>query len=406
MVVCWSVTNASDVARRATQLWPHLDERARRLFAASEARELGYGGVSIVSRACGLSRMTITKGLRELDDAPLEAGRVRQRGAGRFLAEVNDGELLERLDALIEPHTRGDPERPLRWTLKSTRALAAELTAAGHPVSHVTVAQMLHGIGYSLQGTRKMEEGADHPDRDAQFRFINAEVRKARAAKRPVISVDTKKKELLGDYANAGRQWRPAKTPTRVRVHDFPGPAVPRAYPYGIYDVGRNTGFVTIGTDHDTGAFAVASIRGWWRAEGARLYPDARTLLITADGGGSNGYRLRQWKAELQLLADAAGLTIRVCHFPPGTSKWNKVEHRLFSFISSNWRGEPLRNYETIVRLIANTTTVKGLTVTCRLDRRRYAVGHQVSDAEMASLQLTPNAFHGEWNYSIRSRYL
>ena len=288
------MTNASDVARRAAQLWPHLDERARRLFAASEARALGYGGVSIVSRACGLSRMTITKGLRELDEAPLEAGRVRQRGAGRFLAEVNDGELLERLDALIEPHTRGDPERPLRWTLKSTRALAAELTAAGHPVSHVTVAQMLHGIGYSLQGTRKMEEGADHPDRDAQFRFINAEVRKARAAKRPVISVDTKKKELLGDYANAGRQWRPAKTPTRVRVHDFPGPAVPRAYPYGIYDVGRNTGFVTIGTDHDTGAFAVASIRGWWRAEGARLYPDARTLLITADGGGSNGYRLRQ----------------------------------------------------------------------------------------------------------------
>ena len=400
------MTNASDVARRAAQLWPHLDERARRLFAASEARALGYGGVSIVSRACGLSRMTITKGLRELDEAPLEAGRVRQRGAGRFLAEVNDGELLERLDALIEPHTRGDPERPLRWTLKSTRALAAELTVAGHPVSHVTVAQMLHGIGYSLQGTRKMEEGADHPDRDAQFRFINAEVRKARAAKRPVISVDTKKKELLGDYANAGRQWQPAKTPTRVRGHDFPGPAVPRAYPYGIYDVGRNTGFVTIGTDHDTGAFAVASIRGWWRAEGARLYPDARTLLITADGGGSNGYRLRQWKAELQRLADAAGLTIRVCHFPPGTSKWNKVEHRLFSFISSNWRGEPLRNYETIVRLIANTTTVKGLTVTCRLDRRRYAVGHQVSDAEMASLQLTPNAFHGEWNYSIRSRYL
>jgi hypothetical protein len=280
--------------------------------------------------------------------------------------------------------------------------LAAQLTGEGHPVSHETVAQMLRGMGFSLQATRKTEEGTEHPDRDAQFRFITEEVRKALAAKRPVISVDTKKKELLGNYQNTGQQWRPAKSPPRVQVHDFPGPSVPRAYPYGIYDLARNTGFVNVGTDHDTGAFAVASIRGWWRAEGRRLYPRARSLLITADGGGSNGYRLRQWKLELQALANEAQITLRVCHFPPGTSKWNKVEHRLFSFISSNWRGEPLRDYETIVRLIATTTTAKGLTVTCRLDRRRYRVGRTVSDAEMATVNLHPHAFHGDWNYSIR----
>jgi hypothetical protein len=310
--------------------------------------------------------------------------------------------LPDRLEALVEPLTRGDPQSPLRWTSKSTRALAAALTAGGHAISHETVAQLLRSMGYSLQANRKMEEGDDHPDRDAQFRFINAQVRRALVAKRPVISVDTKKKELLGNYQNAGQQWRPAKTPRPVQVHDFPGPSVPRAFPYGIYDLGRNTGFVNVGTDHDTGTFAVASIRGWWRAEGRRLYPEARSLLITADTGGSNGYRLRQWKMNLQALADAARLTIRVCHFPPGTSKWNKVEHRLFSFISSNWRGEPLRDYETIVRLIANTTTAKGLTVTCRLDRRRYPVGRKVSDAEIATVHLVPHAFHGEWNYAIR----
>jgi len=384
------------------RLWPHLDERARRLFAASEARQLGRGGISLVSRACGLSRVTITKALRELDEAPLAAGRVRRAGAGRPMLEVQDVELGDRLDALVEPLSRGDPESPLRWTVKSTRRLAAELSAEGHPISHESVAQLLRSMGYSLQGTRKTVEGAGHPDRDAQFRFINDEVRKALAAKRPVISVDTKKKELLGRYENAGRQWRPAKSPEAVKVHDFPHPAVPRAYPYGIYDLAHNTGFVNVGTDHDTAAFAVASIRGWWRAEGRRLYPRARSLLITADGGGSNGYRLRQWKLRLQALADETQLVIRVCHFPPGTSKWNKVEHRLFSFISSNWRGEPLRDYETIVKLIANTTTAKGLTVTCRLDRRRYPVGRKISDAEMATVSLKRHAFHGEWNYSIR----
>ena len=396
------MTESQALSEKVARLWPHLDERARRLFAASEAQQLGHGGVSLVSRACGLSRVTITKGLQELDEVPLPVGRVRRPGAGRPPLDVTDPALPDRLDALVDPLARGDPQSPLRWTTKSTRVLAAALTAEGHPISHERVAQMLRDLEYSLQGNRKTEEGTDHPDRDAQFRFIGDEVRKALAAHRPVISVDTKKKELLGNYANAGRQWRPTKRPARVNVHDFPHPAVPRAYPYGIYDLGRNTGFVNVGTDHDTGAFAVASIRGWWRAEGRRLYPSARTLLITADGGGSNGYRLRQWKMKLQALADEARISIRVCHFPPGTSKWNTVEHRLFSFISSNWRGEPLRDYETIVRLIAKTTTAKGLTVTCRLDRRRYPVGHRVTDAEIATVHLVPDRFHGEWNYAIR----
>jgi hypothetical protein len=387
-------------------LWPHLDERARRLFAASEARLLGHGGVSTVSRACGLSRVTITKGLQELEGAPLPAGRVRRSGGGRPALEVLDPYLPRELEALVEPLTSGDPESPLRWTSKSTRALSAELAARHHPVSHEKVAQLLRQMDYSLQGNRKAEEGNGHPDRDAQFQYINAQVSKALAAKRPVISVDTKKKEILGNYQNEGQQRRKAKSPQRVNVHDFPDPSVPRAYPYGIYDLGRNTGFVNVGIDHNTGAFAVASIRGWWRAEGRRLYPKAKTLLITADGGGSNGYRLRQWKMELQGLADGAGLSIMVCHFPPGTSKWNKVEHRLFSFISLNWRGEPLRDYETIVRLIAKTTTAKGLKVTCRLDRRSYPVGRKVSDEEIATVNLTRHSFHGEWNYIIRPHKL
>ena len=318
------------------------------------------------------------------------------------MLELLDPDLPSRLEALVEPLTRGDPQSPLRWTSKSTRALAAELTGQDYPISHEKVAQLLRQMDYSLQGNRKTEEGNDYPDRDAQFQHINEQVRKALAAKRPVISVDTKKKELLGNYRNAGRQWRTGKAPQKVKVHDFPHPSVPRAYPYGIYDLGRNTGFVNVGTDHDTGAFAVGSIRGWWRAEGRRLYPHARTLLITANGGGSNGYRLRLWKMKLQELADDAGIAIRVCHFPPGTSKWNKVGDRLFSFISSNWRGEPLRDYETIVRLIANTTTAKGLKVTCRLDRRRYPVGRKVSDAEIATVNLAPHSFHVEWNYLIR----
>jgi Rhodopirellula transposase DDE domain len=374
------------------------------MMAANEAVQDGYGGISRISRACGLSRVTITKGIRELGDDPVAAGRIRRPGGGRHPLLVRDPKLPRVLETLVEPLARGDPQSPLRWTCKSTRTLAAELARQHHPVSHEKVAQLLRAMDYSLQGNRKTEEGADHPDRDAQFQYINAQVRRALAAARPVISVDTKKKELIGNYENAGRQWRQSKAPALVNGHDFPAPAVPRAYPYGVYDLARNKGFVNVGTDHDTGAFAVASIRGWWRSEGQRLYPRARRLLITADGGGSNGYRLRLWKLELQKLADATTLAIEVCHFPPGTSKWNKVEHRLFSFISSNWRGEPLRDYETIVRLIAGTTTAKGLAVSCRLDRRKYPAGRKVTDAEMKQIRMTPQAFHGEWNYVIRPR--
>jgi len=386
-------------------MWPLLDERTRRLVAASEAMTLGYGGVSVVHRACGLSRRTILKGIREIEAGGAQTpGRIRRPGAGRKPATVADPALVDTLEALIDAQTRGDPESPLRWICASTRAIADELRRQHHGVSHTTVAQLLHGLDYSLQSNRKSQEGTDHPDRDAQFRHIARAVKRSLARGSPVISVDTKKKELIGSFANAGRQWRPATQPQQVRTHDFPTPAVPRAYPYGIYDVGRNTGFVNVGTDHDTGAFAVASIRGWWRHEGRRLYPDASTILITADGGGSNGWRLRLWKLELQHLADDIALPVAVCHFPPGTSKWNKIEHRLFSFISSNWRGEPLRDYETVVKLIANTTTAKGLTVTCRLDRRKYPTGRKVTGAEMKQLHLQRNPFHGEWNYVIKPR--
>jgi hypothetical protein len=391
-----------DIRKKLLNLWPHFNERSRRMLAAAEAAQIGYGGVTLVSRACGLSRVTIIKGVRELGDPPLPADRIRRAGGGRRLLVTRDPKLPGLLDSLVEPLTRGDLESPLRWTCKSTRTLAGELTELKHPISHEKVAQLLRDMNYSLQGNRKTEEGEDHPDRDAQFRHINKEVRTALKQGRPVISVDTKKKELVGNYQNKGRQWRQQKSAERVAGHDFPDPSVPRAYPYGIYDLGRNTGFVNVGTDHDTATFAVASIRGWWRQEGRRLYPLATRLLITADGGGSNGYRLRLWKLELQRLANQTGLEIAVSHFPPGTSKWNKVEHRLFSFISSNWRGEPLRDYETIVGLIACTTTAKGLRVTCRLDRRKYEVGRKVSKDEMAKINLAPQCFHGEWNYVIR----
>jgi len=372
-------------------------------MAASEAMGMGYGGVSLVRRACGLSRKAISKGIIEIQagESP-SANRIRRPGAGRKKITISDPELLAALDPLIEGGTRGDPESPLRWICKSTRALAAQLTKERHPISYVKVAQILHEQNFSLQSNRKTEEGADHEDRDAQFRHISACVKRSLANGRPVISVDTKKKELVGNYDNAGQQWLPGKQPRKVSGHDFPGPEVPRAYPYGIYDLGRNAGFVNVGTDHDTGAFAVASIRGWWRFEGRQLYPKAEQIVITADGGGSNGWRLRLWKLELQKLADETGLSLSVCHFPPGTSKWNKIEHRLFSFISSNWRGEPLRDYETIVNLIAKTTTAKGLTVQCRLDRRKYPTGRKVTDQEMQQLNLEPNKFHGEWNYVIK----
>jgi hypothetical protein len=387
--------------RKFVSVWPLLDERGRRLMAASEALSLGYGGVSKIRRASGLSRKAIARGIREIADGNAMPGRIRRPGAGRKSIIEHDPKLLASLERMIEPETRGDPESPLRWICKSTRNLAAQLTRHKHPVSHEKVAQLLRDQNYSLQSNRKTEEGADHPDRDAQFRHINAQVKRALAAGMAVISVDTKKKELLGNYDNGGKQWLPAKNPVKVNGHDFPSPDVPRAYPYGIYDLGRNTGFVNVGTDHDTGAFAVASIRGWWRSEGRSLYTRARELLITADGGGSNGARLRLWKLELQQFADETGLSISVCHFPPGTSKWNKVEHRLFSFISSNWRGEPLRDYETIVNLISRTTTAKGLQVTCRLDRRKYPTGRKVTDEEIEQVNLKRHKFHGEWNYTI-----
>jgi len=397
------MNTGAELKRKFRAVWPHLDERTRRIMAASEAVSLGYGGVSLVQRACGLSRKAIAKGIAEIQGGsrPL-VGRVRRPGAGRKSITESDPRLVQTLEGLIDEQTRGDPESALRWICKSTRAIARELGQQKHPVSHMKVAQILHDLDYSLKSNRKTEEGADHPDRDAQFRHINAAVKRCLSQGNPVISVDTKKKELVGNYDNAGRQWLAAKQPLKVQGHDFPSPEVPRAYPYGIYDIGRNVGFVNVGTDHDTGAFAVASIRGWWRTEGRGIYPDAKTILITADGGGSNGWRLRLWKLELQKFADQTGRCISVCHFPPGTSKWNKIEHRLFSFISSNWRGEPLRDYETVVNLIAKTTTAKGLKVTCRLDRRKYPTGREVTNAQMECVNLERNKFHGEWNYVIK----
>ena len=386
-------------------IWPLLDERTRRVMAANEALSLGFGGISEVNRACGLSRKAIAKGMREIQEGIVPpTGRIRCPGAGRKSITESNPRLLEALEAMIDSQTRGDPESPLRWICKSTRTIAAQLARKKHLVSHTKVAQILNDLNYSLQSNRKAEEGTDHPDRDKQFRHINAAVKKCLKQGVPVISVDTKKKELIGNYDNAGQQWLPAKQPKKVQGHDFPNPEIPRAYPYGIYDLGRNSGFVNVGTDHDTGAFAVASIRGWWHFEGRRLYPNAGMILITADGGGSNGSRLRLWKLELQKFADQTGLCISVCHFPPGTSKWNKIEHRLFSFITSNWRGEPLRDYETIVNLIAKTTTAKGLKVTCRLDRRKYPTGRKVSDEEMENINVERNKFHGDWNYVIRSK--
>ncbi|MFC1586090.1 ISAzo13 family transposase [Fibrobacterota bacterium] len=382
-------------------IWPLLDEKSRRLMAANEARSLGYGGISKIQRACGLSRKAIAKGIHEISEGSAVLGRIRRQGAGRKRITIHNPKIVARLEKLIDPDTRGDPENPLRWTCKSTRTLAKQLTKKNNSISHVKVSQLLHDLNYSLQSNRKTKEGDGHPDRDAQFRHINKEVKRALESGIPVISVDTKKKELLGNYKNDGQQWLPAKKSKKVKGHDFPTPDIPRAFPYGIYDIAQNTGFVNIGTDHDTGAFAVASIHGWWRNEGKALYPRAKLLLITADAGGSNGWRLRLWKLELQKVVDRTGLSVSVCHFPPGTSKWNKVEHRLFSFISSNWRGEPLLDYKTIVNLIARTTTAKGLKVRCRLDRRKYPTGRKVSNEEFKRVNLKKNNFHGEWNYTL-----
>jgi hypothetical protein len=391
-----------EVRHKYLLLGEHLNERTRRLWSATEALALGYGGIAIVAEATGLSRRTIERGIQQMADknAPPPT-RVRRHGGGRNAAVDNQPGLLEALEALVEPLARGDPESPLRWTCKSTRRIAGEMQKVGWAISHCLVDTLLRGMDYSLQGNRKTLEGNQHPDRNAQFEHINAQVIKAMKSRQPVISVDTKKKELIGNYANPGQKWLKSGKAPRVNGHDFPDPSVPRAFPYGIYDLYANNGFVNVGTHHDTAAFAVESIRAWWSAMGAKMYPRARRLWITADGGGSNGPRLRLWKWELQRLSDRLGFPVSVMHFPPGTSKWNKVEHRLFSFISSNWRGEPLVNYETMVRLIRHTTTQTGLRVKCRLDMRKYPLGRKVTDEEMASINLMPHAFHGEWNYSI-----
>jgi len=394
------VIDVEPIRERFLTVAPFLDERGRRLVAAAEAFAAGYGGIAAVAMATGMAPSTIGRGLKELaQDEPSE--RVRRPGAGRKPAICKDPTLLADLEALVEPTTRGDPESPLRWTCKSVRRLAQALQAQGHEVSRTLVGELLNAAGYSLQANRKTKEGDSHPDRDAQFARINTQVAAALAEKQPVISVDTKKKELVGDFRNNGREYRPQGNPEEVRVHDFLIKELGRAVPYGVYDIAANSGWVSVGVDHDTAAFAVNSIRQWWQAVGRARYPDATRLLITADGGGSNGSRVRLWKRELQKLANELGLDIVVSHLPPGTSKWNKIEHRLFSFISQNWRAQPLVSYRVIVDLISATTTKTGLTVRCELDTGQYPNGIVVSDAEMAAINIKRAEFRGEWNYTI-----
>ena len=374
------------------------------MFAAAEARAAGYGGIAAVSRATGLAASTIGRGLKELAAAGLEGDRIRRHGGGRKALLVSDAKLLDDLLTLVAPSERGDPMSPLRWTCKSLRRLAAELRALGHRISHTVVGEVLKQQKFSLQGNRKTREGDSHPDRDAQFAYINESVTSMLAGQQPVISVDTKKKELVGDFKNGGREWRPRGDPEEVRVHDFLIKELGRAVPYGVYDLAANEGWVSVGIDHDTAAFAVQTIRSWWHNVGHQQYPGASCLTITADGGGSNGSRVRLWKYQLQKLADELGMEINVHHLPPGTSKWNKIEHRLFSFISMNWRAKPLVSYRVIVDLISATTTDAGLKVRCELDKKSYPKGIVVSDQEMAKIKILRADFHGEWNYTIRPR--
>ena len=398
-------TDGETLAAKFAVLMPHLDERQRRLLLGVEAQALGRGGISVVARAAGVSRPTVRKGVAELAAGAAPSDRVRAVGAGRKPLAQADSGLVAALDRLVDPVTRGDPESPLRWTCKSTRQLARTLTEAGHPVSSWTVGQLLHTLDYSLQTNAKTREGKQHPDRDAQFRHINDHVRRFLAAGDPVVSVDTKKKELVGaepGYKNGGREWQPKGRPEPVGVHDFP--VGPKAVPYGVYDVGANAGFVSVGADGDTAAFAVQTLRRWWSQVGNPTYPEARRLLICADAGGSNGYRLRLWKVELGRLAAEAGLAITVCHFPPGTSKWNRIEHRLWSAVSTNWRGRPLVSHEVVVELIGATTSRTGLKVKAQLDTGTYPTGIQVTDEQLAAVPVKPHTFHGEWNYTIGGR--
>jgi transposase len=391
-------------------LQPFMDERLRRLWAAAEAVALGRGGISQVAAATGISRQTIAAGLRELREgspvpaAPPALRRVRRKGGGRKPLTEHDPTLLQDLDALVEPTSRGDPQSPLRWTCKSTAKLAAELQRQGHRIGPRKVAQLLHQLKYSLQGNRKTKEGASHPDRDAQFRHIREQVRAFQEQGQPVVSVDAKKRELIGDFRNGGQEWQPQGCPEEVRMHDFKDKQLGHAIPYGVYDLKANQGWVSVGTDHNTAAFAVETLRRWWWQMGATAYPEATQLLVTADGGGSNHHQSRLWKVSLQQLADETGLRIAVCHFPPGTSKWNKIEHRMFAYITQNWRGRPLVSHEVIVNLIANSTTATGLRIRAELDPRAYPTGLKVSDAELASVRLERATVHGDWNYVIAPR--
>jgi len=381
-----------------------LDERSRRLLLAAESKALGRGGVTCVSKATGVAPSVIRRGIKDLEEGAAFDGRVRRPGGGRKKATEADPALLPDLEQLLESTTRGDPESPLRWTLRSVRNLMGQLQKMGHKVSHQVVSNLLHQLGYSLQANRKVTEGASHPDRNAQFEHINSKVGQYLKERQPAISVDTKKKELIGDFRNGGRELRPKGDPEKVRVHDFEIPELGKASPYGIYDIDQDTGWVSVGIDHDTAEFAVESIRRWWRRMGSPVYPGATRLLITADAGGSNGARVRLWKLELQKLADETGLTIAVCHYPPGTSKWNKIEHRLFSRITMNWRGKPLTSLQVIVSLVAATKTQAGLVVQSEIDTGTYPKGVTVSDAAFASLYLVRDEFHGDWNYEIRPR--
>lgn len=380
-----------------------LNERSRRLWAGAEALAAGRGGIAAVQDVTGLCYRTIARGMREATSRRrVGAERIRAPGGGRKRVEALDLGLEPALEALVEPESRGDPMSPLRWTLKSTRVLSEGLTSRGHPVGRTVVSELLHAFGYSLQSTRKTREGASHVDRNAQFEYINAQATAFLRGRRPVVSVDTKKKENVGDFENRGREWRPRGRPTEVRVHDFIDKELGKVAPYGVYDLANNVGWVGVGISHDTAEFAVATIGTWWRRLGRRRFPKARSLLITADGGGSNGTRVRLWKWELQKFVNRTGLTVTVCHFPPGTSKWNKIEHRLFSFITKNWRGKPLESHATILKLIASTKTATGLKVYCELDDHHYEKGIEVSDEQMAQINIKRHEFHGEWNYTVR----
>lgn len=387
-------------------LLPSLNEKQRRLLVGAEAIALGYGGIKTLSVITGMSTNTITRGVREIKNGDCDVSRIRNKGSGRKKLTTKFPQIKNCIESIIEPDTRGDPESPLRWTCKSVRNISNFLREQGYSVSRQSVARILHKMEYSLQGNRKTKEGEDHPDRDKQFRFINRTCKRFLSEGNPVISVDTKKKELVGEYKNEGREWHKKGNPIKVNGHDFPDPKVPKAIPYGIYDVGDDSGWVNVGVTADTAEFAVSSIRHWWQYVGCRRYCNATKILICADAGGSNGYRLRLWKKELQRFADARGIEISVCHFPPGTSKWNKIEHKLFSFISINWRGKPLTTYQVIINLIASTTTKSGLTVKARLDKKVYTKAKKVADRTMKDLRLVKNNFHGEWNYTIKPRKL